>query len=109
VEPEGAVPVSALTGEGLPALRAALAAALRGGRPAGAAAEALVTNGRHIEALRQAREAIAAARQGARDKAPGELVAGDVRGALEALGEVTGEAVAPDLLERIFARFCIGK
>jgi tRNA modification GTPase len=109
VEPEGAVSVSALTGEGLPALRAALAAALRGGRPAGAAAEALVTNGRHIEALRQAREAIAAARQGARDKAPGELVAGDVRGALEALGEVTGEAVAPDLLERIFARFCIGK
>jgi tRNA modification GTPase len=109
VEPEGAVSVSALTGEGLPALRAALAAALRGGRPAGAAAEALVTNGRHIEALRQAREAIAAARQGARDKAPGELVAGDVRVALEALGEVTGEAVAPDLLERIFARFCIGK
>jgi len=109
LEPEGAVRVSALTGEGLPALRSALAAALRGGRPAGAAAEALVTNGRHIEALRHAREAIAAARKGARDGAPGELVAGDVRAALEALGEVTGEAVAPDLLERIFARFCIGK
>jgi tRNA modification GTPase len=107
--PAGAIAVSAVTGEGLPALRAALAAALREGRPAGAAAEALVTNSRHIEALARAREAIAAARARAGEGAPGELVAGDVRAALEALGEVTGEAVAPDLLERIFARFCIGK
>jgi tRNA modification GTPase len=105
----GAIAVSAVTGEGLPALRAGLATALRDGRPAGAAAEALVTNGRHIEALGRAREAIVAARMGAGEGIPGELVAGDVRAALEALGEVTGEAVAPDLLERIFARFCIGK
>ena len=104
-----AVAVSGLTGEGLPALRAALASALRGGRPAGAAAEALVTNARHIDALGRARAAISAARAQATEGAPGELVAGDVRAALEALGEVTGEAVAPDLLERIFARFCIGK
>ncbi|MEO6461456.1 MAG: tRNA uridine-5-carboxymethylaminomethyl(34) synthesis GTPase MnmE, partial [Candidatus Eisenbacteria bacterium] len=104
-----AVAVSAVTGEGLPALRAALARALRDGRPSGAAAEALVTNGRHIDALRRAREAIAAARVGAAADTPGELVAGDVRAALDALGEVTGEAAAPDLLERIFARFCIGK
>jgi tRNA modification GTPase len=105
----GEISVSAVTGEGLPALRAALASALRDGRPAGAAAEALVTNGRHIEALGRAREALAVARLGAGTGVPGELVAGDVRAALEALGEVTGEAVAPDLLERIFARFCIGK
>jgi tRNA modification GTPase len=52
---------------------------------------------------------VAEARERAAEAAPGELVAGDVRAALEALGEVTGEAVAPDLLERIFARFCIGK
>ena len=103
------VAVSAMTGEGLPALRQALARALRGGRPAGAAAEALVTNSRHIEALARARAALAEAGRGAGDGAPGELVAGDVRAALDALGEVTGEAVAPDLLERIFARFCIGK
>jgi tRNA modification GTPase len=105
----GPLAVSSVTGEGLPELRAALAAALRDGRPAGAAAEALVTNGRHIEALARARAAVAEARERAAEAAPGELVAGDVRAALEALGEVTGEAVAPDLLERIFARFCIGK
>jgi tRNA modification GTPase len=42
-------------------------------------------------------------------EAPGEIVAGELAVALAALGEVTGEAAAPDLLERIFARFCIGK
>jgi tRNA modification GTPase len=37
------------------------------------------------------------------------LVAAELRHALAAIGEVTGEAVAPDLLDRIFRRFCIGK
>jgi tRNA modification GTPase len=102
-----AVAVSALTGDGLPALRARLAAAVAGeDRASGDAAEALVTNTRHIDALRRARIALADATAGS---APGEIVAGEIRLALEALGEVTGEAVAPDLLDRIFARFCIGK
>jgi len=109
--PAGAVRVSALTGFGLADLRAHLAAAL--GAPlggAGASAEALVTNARHIEALRRARTALDEARTAAAAHAlPGEIVAGEIRVALSALGEVTGEAVAPDLLERIFARFCVGK
>jgi tRNA modification GTPase len=50
-----------------------------------------------------------ARRAAAARTAPGEIVAGEIRVALQALGEVTGEAVAPDLLARIFARFCIGK
>jgi tRNA modification GTPase len=102
-----AVAVSALTGGGLPALRARLAAAVAGDeRAAGDDAEALVTNTRHIDALRRARIALADATA---HSAPGEIIAGEIRLALEALGEVTGEAVAPDLLDRIFARFCIGK
>jgi len=97
--------VSAHTGEGLPALRDALALAA-GSRPG--ASEALVTNARHIDALRRARASLVQAREAATTE-PGEIVAGELRVALAALGEVTGEAVAPDLLERIFARFCIGK
>jgi len=101
--------VSSITGDGLPELRAAIVRAL-GGPAAGAnAAEALVTNSRHIDALGRAAAAIASARAAATAGEPGEIVAGEVRLALEALGEVTGEAAAPDLLERIFARFCIGK
>jgi tRNA modification GTPase len=99
--------VSAHTGDGIAALRAALAAALGSGSGDDPAA-ALVTNARHIDALRRAQVAIEEAGRAAL-AAPGEIVAGEIRVALAALGEVTGEAVAPDLLARIFARFCIGK
>ena len=65
-------------------------------------------------ALRRAQRAIYEARNAStaapgRRALPGEIVAGEIRIALESLGEVTGEAVAPDLLDRIFARFCVGK
>jgi len=99
--------VSAHTGDGVAALRAALAAALASGSNDDPAV-ALVTNARHIDALRRAQLAIEEAGRAACD-APGEIVAGEIRVALEALGEVTGEAASPDLLARIFARFCIGK
>ncbi|MEP7027507.1 MAG: tRNA uridine-5-carboxymethylaminomethyl(34) synthesis GTPase MnmE [Candidatus Eisenbacteria bacterium] len=101
------IEVSALTGEGVPQLREALAAALASCSE-GDPSAALVTNVRHIDALRRARIAIDEA-HGAAASAPGEIVAGEIRVALAALGEITGEAVAPDLLARIFARFCIGK
>lgn len=107
VPPDAALRVSAKTGAGIPALREAIARGL--GASGGEASAALVTNRRHIEALDAAREAIDAARAVAAAGEPGELVAGEVRLALEALGAVTGEAAAPDLLERIFARFCVGK
>ena len=104
------IEVSAVTGAGLAELRKAILRSLVGGPAAGTnAAEPLVTNRRHIDALARAQAAIAAARAAADAGEPGEIVAGEVRLALEALGEVTGEAAAPDLLERIFARFCIGK
>jgi len=107
--PADAVPVSATQGTGLAPLRARLAELL-GAVAGGGSAEALVTNARHIAALRRARAALAAAwSAAAREGLPGEIVAGEIRVALESLGEVTGEAVAPDLLERIFARFCVGK
>ena len=40
---------------------------------------------------------------------PGEIVALELRDALATLGEVTGRTVSEDLLDRIFARFCVGK
>ena len=40
---------------------------------------------------------------------PLELAAVEARGALEALGALVGETVGEDVLDRLFARFCIGK
>jgi len=41
--------------------------------------------------------------------APIEVLALELRGALNTLGEVTGETATDDILDRIFSRFCIGK
>ncbi|TMQ70287.1 MAG: tRNA uridine-5-carboxymethylaminomethyl(34) synthesis GTPase MnmE [Candidatus Eisenbacteria bacterium] len=100
------VPVSAARGAGLPALRAALSDRLgaRAGEP-----DLPVTNPRHAEALTRARQALGRARAAANAAEPGEIVALELRDALQTFGEVTGRAVGEDLLDRIFSRFCVGK
>jgi len=103
-----AVEVSATRGDGLEALRAALAGALGVNGQAGQLGAA-VSNARHVEALERARAALARAAVAGRTGAPGEIVALELREALLAIGEVTGRTVGEDLLDRIFSRFCIGK
>ena len=98
--------VSAVSGEGIAELRAALASAM-GVEARGLDASA--SNERQAEALGRARDALARARDAARAGLPGELVSADLRLAMDALGEVTGTRIGEDLLERVFARFCIGK
>jgi tRNA modification GTPase len=70
---------------------------------------AVVTRLRHQVALRTAQEALIHAIQSVQDRLPPELVALDLRGALEALGEITGAVTTDDILDRIFREFCIGK
>ena len=98
--------VSARTGAGLEALRAHMAARLSLVEADG---ELLVLE-RHREALLSAaallREAAELAR---RAPAETELVAARVREALAALGTITGETATEELLDRIFAAFCVGK
>jgi tRNA modification GTPase len=102
-----ALRVSCVTGQGLAELRAALATLLGADRAGGLAGA--VANPRHAEALARARAALGRATLAADDGAPGEIVALELRDALAAMGEVTGRNASEELLERIFARFCIGK
>ena len=97
---------SAATGLGLDALRRAAAEALRG-RSAEHAATG--TSARCRDSLAGAAEAIRRASAAMLADAGDELIAFDLRLALDELGRVTGAIVADDVLDRIFARFCIGK
>jgi tRNA modification GTPase len=64
---------------------------------------------RHLESLARARRCVTEAEQQLRERRAGELVAEELRGAQQALSEITGEFTSDDLLGRIFSSFCIGK
>jgi tRNA modification GTPase len=104
---EDAVPVlvSALTGDGIDDVRAALA--LRVGQEAWE--PGTITNARHLHLLGAARAAVERGIAAALDGATEEYVAVDVRDALHALEEIRGRVTSQEVLDGIFARFCIGK
>lgn len=64
---------------------------------------------RHLGALRAARDCIDRALDSARSGIPLDLVAEDLRAATDALDEISGRTTPEDLLDRIFAQFCLGK
>ncbi len=64
---------------------------------------------RHLDALARTDAYVTAAAGALRENRGGEIVAEELRLAQQALGEITGEFLADDLLGRIFASFCIGK
>ncbi len=69
----------------------------------------LVASGRQIEALRRADESLEAALATASSGLPVDLIAGDLRSAMAAFAQLTGEDAAEAVLDDIFARFCVGK
>ena len=62
-----------------------------------------------MDALARGRRQVEDAERRLRDSRAGELVAEELRGAQQALSEITGEFTSEDLLGRIFSSFCIGK
>lgn len=100
------VAVSALTGRGIEGLRAHLKDCV-GFRSIDTGI--VSARRRHLEALARARRLVAEAEQQLRESRSGELIAEDLRGAQQALDEITGEFTTEDLLGRIFGSFCIGK
>jgi tRNA modification GTPase len=102
------VAVSALTGLGLDELRAQVTARLDSRREH--SGELLgSTAARCRDSLSQALAAVWQAQELAADGAGDELIAVEVREALDQLGRIVGRVTTDDLLDRIFSRFCIGK
>lgn len=69
----------------------------------------VISNLRHVEALRRTLEALNQVIKGLENGLTGDLLAFELRQALHYLGIITGEVTTDDLLENIFRNFCIGK
>ncbi len=101
------VKTSALTGDGLEALRAAIAAKADAFQQD--PSDSVAINARHAHALTAARELLQSARAKLDQSEPIELVASDLRGVLAAFGEIGGRVDNERMLDQLFATFCIGK
>ncbi len=104
----GAILTSGVTGEGLDELRGAIRRTVLATVKSGA--EVVVgTAARCRESLRMADASLNRARQIVASDGGEELVAAEIRVALDELGKVVGAVYTDDVLDRIFSRFCIGK
>ena len=102
--------ISARTGQGLDRLRARIRETVgAAGGPEGAAGGSFSARQRHVDALRRAARHVEAGVEVLTSASAAELFAEELRLAQQALGEITGEMLADDLLGEIFSSFCIGK
>lgn len=102
------VNTSAAKAEGINSLETAILDLATQGKIAAANTE-IAVNQRQAAALTRAKVALEQVSQTVIDELPLDFWTIDLRGAIQALGEITGEEVTESVLERIFSRFCIGK
>jgi len=100
--------ISALTGQGIESLKEAILLEIRSGMVTCGDREAMI-NLRHKSLLLQAKEALTNVVSSLNENVSTELLAVDIRTAVDRLGEITGETTTEDLLNKIFKEFCIGK
>jgi len=108
---EGGAPVvevSCLTGQGMEALKDAIKELIWSGEIKAEMLQVMI-NSRHQDALNRARTSAEMALAALREQRTIELVALDLRLAVQAVGEVVGQTATEDLLDVIFSKFCIGK
>ena len=107
-EGEG-LPVSALTGEGLPELKRAIVERLFQRGAGFADLEPALTRERHREALTGAREALARTAEQLSPGGESVLAAHHVQEAVRALDSLVGSVDVEEVLDRVFSSFCVGK
>ena len=100
--------IAAARGEGLEGLKH-LMSMIAEGLNKQQEASVLVTSLRHYEALRNASDAVENAQGLIKNQSGTELIAFELRSALEYVGEITGKVINEEILNVIFDRFCIGK
>ena len=99
---------SALTGEGIAELRAAILQHVTGDS-ASSTESGFLTNARHQSLVRDSLAALNDAEAAVRNRVPHEMLLLDLYNALRPLDEITGATTNDDILNLIFSKFCIGK
>jgi tRNA modification GTPase len=102
------ISTSALTGEGIGELRAAIVGAVAGG-DGGLRESAMLTSLRQHQAVEQAISGLGAAQVAVDAATPHEMLLLDLYESLRGLDALTGATTSEDVLQLIFSRFCIGK
>ena len=100
------IPISIKNGDGIKELKRLIVE--RAGLPSNKELN-MVRDAREAEALRRAKKHLTEARDTIRMNIGIDLVSIDLRSALTALGELTGETVSDAIIDEIFSKFCIGK
>jgi tRNA modification GTPase len=102
------VPTSAVTGEGIPELRAEILRQV-GGENGGQNEAGFLTSLRQQNLVHNSIAALGAAETAVRRRIPHEMLLLDLYNGLRALDEITGATTSDDILNLIFSTFCIGK
>jgi tRNA modification GTPase len=102
------IQTSALTGEGIPALRAAILQQVAGENTT-QQESGFLTSVRHEKLVRDAQAGLDAAAAAVASRVPHEMLLLDLYAALRPLDEITGVTTTDDILNLIFSSFCIGK
>jgi tRNA modification GTPase len=102
------VRTSAVTGEGIPQLRAEILRHI-GGKAGGQAESGFLTNVRHLGLIKDSLAALGAAKAAVAGKVPHEMLLLDLYNALRPLDALSGATTTDDVLNLIFSTFCIGK
>lgn len=102
----GCYRISARYGYGIDELRKGL---LKGGVGDVNSGDVMLTNERHLEAMKRILAALAEVRKGLDVNLTADLLAIDLRDALYHLGTITGVITSDDILSSVFSRFCVGK
>jgi tRNA modification GTPase len=100
--------ISALTGAGIAGLKKGLVDNVLGERNLEEISRGVI-NTRHKECLFRAQDSLKKIMVGLDSREPLDLIAIDIRGAIIALGEISGQQVSEEVVEQIFQNFCVGK
>ncbi|MDD5170288.1 MAG: tRNA uridine-5-carboxymethylaminomethyl(34) synthesis GTPase MnmE [Syntrophales bacterium] len=109
VTPGRPVRISAKYDQGIDALKEAVYYHFTNHQKGVETSSAIITNIRYKLAIEKAQAFLSQASETASSAASPELIAADIRDALESLGEIGGKTLNDDVLDRIFSTFCVGK